>query len=69
MAQRVTQQVVQAAFSTTPEARVTSHVAEVLQLPPAPAARVTSVLMEVMESIGSTPLAGGTKQTVYVIAS
>lgn len=69
MAQRVTQQIVQVAFETNPQARVTSIAAEVLQAPPAPAACVTSLALEVLQTASGTSLVvSGARPVVYMVA-
>lgn len=68
MAVRVTQQVVEVAYDTTPSARVTALAAEAVTLQN-PSARVTAFAMEVIfPTAGATPpSSGGRKPVVFVI--
>jgi hypothetical protein len=68
MTVRVTQQVIQAAFETDPEARVTTFVLEALHQDNTTPVRVTSVVAEVLYSTSGAGGGGGPQPIMYVIA-
>lgn len=68
MADRVTQQMIQAAFETDPSARVTTFALEAIHYNSTTPVRVTSVVAEVLYATTTGGGGAGPKPVMYIIA-